>query len=101
MSVLLGLFSSLTACLEICPPSLNIQDDYVRRRLNIIRLPLLPISKASVKRLGRGCKNRTYKFCRITTAQIGCWRFQTVYARIHVDERKQFENAIVRREIFL
>ena len=53
VSLFLGVFSSLIACLEINIAVLNVQADYVRRRLNIIRLLSLPMSKANLKRLDR------------------------------------------------
>ena len=50
VSLLLELFSSLEGFLEINLPLLNVQADYARRKLNIIRLLCLPILKASLKR---------------------------------------------------
>ena len=54
VSPLHRLFWSLIACLDINSALLNAHADYVRRRLNIIRLLSLPISKASLKCLDKG-----------------------------------------------
>ena len=48
-----GFSSSLIACVEIKLALLNVQADYVRRRVNIVRLLSLPIFKASLERLYR------------------------------------------------
>ena len=53
VSLLLGLFSYLIAFLEIILALLNVQADYVSRRLNIIRSLCLQISTAILKRLDR------------------------------------------------
>ena len=52
--VMLGLFPSLLAYLEVNLALLNVQADYERRTLNIIKQIMLPISKASLKRLEQG-----------------------------------------------
>lgn len=65
VSSLLGLFSSLIACLAIDEAVLNVKGDYVRKRLNIIRLLSLLIPKASLKRLHRGRRQtRSRRFWR-------------------------------------
>ena len=52
VSLRLGLFPGLMACLDINLALLNVQADYVRR-LNVFMSPLLPVSKVSLKCLDR------------------------------------------------
>ena len=51
--ICLGFSSSLIAFLEINLALVNVEADYVSRRLNITRLLCLPISTASLKRVDR------------------------------------------------
>ena len=54
VSLLLGHLSSLIACIQLHFMLLNLQADYVRKRLNIIRLLSAPVSRTgAVKRLKR------------------------------------------------
>ena len=110
----LGLFSSLTAFLEINLALLNFQVNYVRSKFNIKWIFWLLIAKATMKRLDRGRRQtrpRRFWVSRGLTsvwwdnfvAQVSCDRFQILFGyscgRVKtIQKRNRVEGTIFENE---
>ena len=97
IAILLGLLSSIIACIELQINILNVHVDYLRKRINIMRM--ISISKSREVVLKR-IINRRGSHALSTHALSYRFFVLRSYLRIHVDRRKRFKQATCGRKSF-